>query len=91
MDGISMMLKAFGIDCDSEDIKKAVELAKILIPKIAQGFDDMNAALKRIEEKQSVPTVSLLPAVIQRISIAEKRVLKLEEKILTELERENVA
>jgi hypothetical protein len=49
MDGLSWMLKSMGLDCDTEEIKKAIELAKILIPKIAEGFDEMNRRLKRIE------------------------------------------
>lgn len=55
MDGLGWLIKSLcdnmGIKLDPDDIKKSIELAKVLIPRIAEGFDTMNATLKRLEAK----------------------------------------
>ncbi len=53
MDGIGILLKALGIEINPEEVKQAVAQAQILLPKIAQQFEEMNSRLKDIEIRLS--------------------------------------
>lgn len=52
--GIEMLLRAamaaMGVEIDPAEVKSAVETAKVLIPKIAERFQEINTRLIRIEE-----------------------------------------
>lgn len=54
MDGMTMMVRsvlgALGVQIDPAEITAAVEQAKILIPKIAENYVEVNTRLDRIEK-----------------------------------------
>ncbi len=51
MDGIGILLKALGIEINPDEVKLAVEQAKVLLPAIAQQFEANTKTLTVIQNK----------------------------------------
>ncbi len=73
MDAIGWLMNSIGLgDLDPEEIKQAVESAKILIPKIASEFERMNNSLARLELKLDLLIDGSTPATKLELEMVTK-------------------
>jgi hypothetical protein len=78
MKGLQLLLQSMGIKIDPIEIENAFQRGKKALPEIAQAFDDLKAAQKRIEEKldalidwrRAQAVIDDSPEIIERIKAA---------------------